>query len=158
LAGWLPRLTYGVVIPYVIGFSVILAGLSMVAGRRWPLGPFTVLGIAGVTALVLDLVFGGHGLRIPLLGGTMLDGVRLYGLPNAFAGTFRARALFVAFRLGPVAGGALVFACGLVAGLPHLGADLGGSATMFLAAGLWWQLRSRDRFGFTQLAATLAVA
>lgn len=156
-AGVLPRLTYAVVVPYLVVTSVALAALSLAWLRGSPLAPFTLLGVAGLGAIILDLAFGGRGLRVPLLGGTMFDGVRLYGLPNAFEATVLASALFVAFRLGPLPGGLLVFGCGLVAGLPHLGADLGGSLTMFLAAGLWWQLRSRGRLRLPQLAVTLGV-
>ncbi|HEY1330468.1 MAG TPA: hypothetical protein VGH10_03210 [Actinomycetota bacterium] len=158
LAGWLPRLTYWVTIPYLIGVSVLLALLSLRFASGSPLGPLSFLGAVGAGAILLDLALGGHGLRVPLLGGTMFDGVRLYGLPNAFEATLLAGVLFAAFRFPPWQGGAVLFASGIVAGWPSLGADLGGALTLFVAAGLWWQLRSRGRLRVREVALAAAVA
>src|SRR5439155_2620504 len=109
------------------------------------------VGTVGLAFVVVDLgLFGGRAFRVPILGGTMFDGARFYGLPNAFIALLLASALFVALPLRPWAGFVVVFAAGLVAGFPRLGADVGGSITLFAAAGLWWTLRSRRRFGLRE--------
>lgn len=140
--GLLPRLTYVVVVPFVLLSTVALGLVALKA--RWPgsMGPFAFLGAVGLGFMVIDGLFGWRGLGIPLLGATMFDGARFYGIPNAFLAVLLGSSLFVATALEPWAGTVLLFGTGLFAGFPALGADLGGSATLFLAAGLWWALRA----------------
>jgi hypothetical protein len=156
--GLLPKLTYGVVVPFLV-LSVV--GLAMAARAvRWPgpLGPFTFLGAVGIVVLVVDGLFGGRAGRVPLLGGTMFDGVRFYGLPNSFIALVLASALFVAARLKPLTGFVLLVAAGLYAGLPKPGANLGAAVVLFAAAGLWWVLRTRRRTGPRDLAVAAGIA
>src|SRR2546423_1451673 len=82
-------------------------------------------------------------MRVPLLGGVMFDGVRFYGIPNAALAPLLASAVMMAagWRRWPATG--LLFMAGLFAGLPWLGADVGGATTLFFTAGLWWSLRTR---------------
>lgn len=122
------------------------------------MGPFRFLGAAGLGFVVLDALFGWRGARIPLLGGTMFDGVRFYGLPNSFIALLLASALLVAVRMEPFAGFLLLFAAGLFAGFPNLGANVGASITLFVAAGLWWALRTRRRFGVREVAFVAGIA
>jgi hypothetical protein len=143
--GLLPRLTYSVVVPFVVLSTVALAVVALKARWRGPMGPFAFLGAVGLGFMAIDALFGWRGLRIPLLGATMFDGARFYGIPNAFLAALLGSSLFVATVLEPWAGTALLFGAGLFAGFPALGADLGGSATLFLAAGLWWALRAPGR-------------
>jgi hypothetical protein len=152
--GLLPRLTYAVVVPFVVLSTVALAVVALKARWPGPMGPFAFLGAVGLGFMVIDGLFGWRGLRIPLLGGTMFDGARFYGIPNSFLATLLGSSLFVATVLQPWAGTAVLFGAGLFAGFPGLGADLGGSATLFLAAGLWWAIRSPSR---GRVARTLAV-
>jgi hypothetical protein len=155
--GLLPRLTYWVVVPFIV-LSVV--GLAIAAlAVRWPgpLGPLTFLGAVGLALVVVDSLFGGRAGRIPLFGATMFDGVRFYGLPNAFIALVLASSLFVAARLKPFPGFALLVAAGLYAGLPSLGANLGAAATLFAAAGLWWVLRTHARFGWPELAVAAGI-
>jgi len=144
--GLLPRLTYAVVIPFVVVATLGLTALAV--GARWPgtFGPFTFLAAASLGFVIVDATFfGGRTFRVPLIGGTMFDGARFYGLPNAFTALVLAAAVLLAVRLEPFAGFSLIFATGLMVGFPRLGADVGGSITMFAAAGLWWVLRTRAR-------------
>jgi hypothetical protein len=143
--GLLPRLTYAVVVPFVVLSTVALAMVAQAARWPGPMGPFAFLGAVGLGFMVVDGLFGWRGLRIPLLGATMFDGARFYGIPNAFLATLLGSSLFVATLLGPWAGTAFLFGAGLFAGSPALGADLGGSATLFLASGLWWAVRTPGR-------------
>jgi hypothetical protein len=141
--GLLPRLTYPVVVPFIL---VVTAGLAALAARaRGPstIGPFVFLGKVGLALLVVDATLGGRAFRVPLMGGTMFDGVRYYGLPNSFTALLMASALFVAVAMRPYPGFVLLFAAGLFAGFPRLGADIGGAVTLFAAAGMWWVVRSR---------------
>jgi hypothetical protein len=150
LGGLLPRLTYWVVVPFLV---LSLVGLAALASR-WPdpFGPFVFLGLVALSVLAVDAVLGWPGARIPLLGGTMFDGARFYGLPNAFLCILLAGALFVAAGLPAFPGFLVLVAAGLFAGFPSLGADVGGAITLFFAAGLWWVLRTRPRFGVKELA------
>jgi hypothetical protein len=143
--GLLPHLTYSWVVPFLV---LAVVGLATLALRsRWPnmMGPLVFLGAAGAALLVVDAAFGWRGAAIPLFGGTMFDGVRFYGLPNAFEALLLASALFLVVPLPRCAGLVVLIAAGLFAGFPGLGADLGGAVTVFFAAGLWWFLSARVR-------------
>jgi hypothetical protein len=157
LGGSLPRLTYWVVVPFLVFAVVALATLARFA--RWPgsLGPFVFLGLVGLAVVVLDAMLGWRGARIPLIGGTMFDGARFYGLPNAFLGLVLASALFVAAALPAFIGFLVLVGVGLFVGFPSLGADIGGALTLFFAAGLWWVLRTRHGFGLKELAFVVGV-
>jgi hypothetical protein len=155
LGGLLPRLTYGVAVPFVILWVIGLAVLSRSARWSGTTGPLAFLGAVGLGALAIDAAFGWPGARLALLGGTMFDGVRFYGLPNAFIALLLASALFVASRLDPLRGAFLLVAAGLFAGFPSLGANVGASIALFLAAGLWWVLRTRGRVGPREVAFVL---
>lgn len=150
--GLLPRLTYGVVVPYLVVTTVALAGLSLSARGRGPMGPVVFLGAVGLGFVVLDAALGGHAFRVPLMGGTMFDGVRFYGLPNGFIAVPLAGAVFIATTLRPYTGFVFLVGVALFAGFPSLGANLGATTTIFAAAGLWWVLTSRTRFGARELS------
>ena len=157
LGGVLPRLTYWVVVPFIVISVAGLAALARAVPWPGPLGPFTFLGVVGLAAVVVDALFGWRGARIPLLGGTMFDGARFYGLPNSFIGLLLASALFVAAALPAFSGFLLLVAAGLFAGFPSLGADIGGAATLLLAAGLWWVLRTRPRIRVNEVVLVAGV-
>src|SRR5439155_26549800 len=139
--GLLPRLTWTVVIPYVVVATTGLAAISLWFRRFGPLAPFAFLGAVGLVFIVAEGTLGGRAFAVPLLGGTMFDGVRFYGLPNSFISVLLASALFVAAAVEPAIGAFLLFGTGIFAGFPGIGADVGGSITLFAAAGLWWALR-----------------
>jgi hypothetical protein len=147
LGGWLPRLTYPVVLPFIVVSVIGLVVLAQVLGPRTRAGPFAVLGAIGLVVMAADAAAGWRGLGIPLVGGTMFDGVRFYGLPNAFLFLLAASAMFVAWRLPSPWGFALLVAAALFAGSPWTGADMGGAATLFAAAAMWWAVRVRRRAG-----------
>ena len=156
--GLLPRLTYAVVIPFVVVATLGLAALAVSA--RWPgtFGPFMFLAAAGLSFVIVDATFfGGRAFRVPLIGGTMFDGARFYGLPNAFTALVLAAAVLLAVSLEPFAGFALIFATGLMVGFPRLGADIGGSITLFAASGLWWVLRTRPRVRVREIGIVVGV-
>ncbi|HJP65655.1 MAG TPA: hypothetical protein VKA30_05050 [Actinomycetota bacterium] len=157
LAGALPYRSYVWMVPSIL---VALGVLTAVGVRESsgpdPVWPFTVIGAIALAILAVNLTTQGLALRVPLFGGTMFDGVRFYGLPNAFLPVLLGGAVFVAAATSPFNGFAVLVAAGLAAGFPSLGADLGGSITLFFAAGLWLVLRTRPRVGLRELA-TIAV-
>jgi hypothetical protein len=157
LGGLLPRFTYAVVVPFLVVLTVLLALLALLGRWPGPLGPFFLLGALGLAVLVFDCLLGWRALRIPLAGGTMFDGVRFYGIPNAFIGLLLASALFVAMRLPVLPGTAVLFAAGLFGGLPGLGTNVGASIPLFVAAGLWPVLRTRGRVGLREVIEVGAV-
>jgi hypothetical protein len=93
-----------------------------------------------------------------MLGGSALDGVRFFGLGNSYAGVVLAGAVLVASRFAPWAGVGLIGAAALFAGLPFLGADLGGGVTLLAVSGLWFGLRVRGRLDLGSWLVTGALA
>jgi hypothetical protein len=157
LGGLLPRLTYWVVVPFLILSVVGLAALARSTRLPGAIGPFVFLGLVGLAVVLVDGLFGWRGARIPLIGGTMFDGARFYGIPNALLCLPLASAMFVAAALPAFAGFLLLVGTALFAGFPSLGADIGGAITIFFAAGLWWVLRTRRRVGIRELAVVAGV-
>jgi len=165
VSGLLPRLTYPVVVPFLILGTAGLTWLAVRSGWRGAVGPFAVVGALSVAFLLVDGLFGLRAFRTPLLGATMFDGVRFYGLPNAFIAFVLGSALFVAAELPAFSGAVVLFGAGLFTGLPALGANVGGAVTLFAAAGTWWAVRapweragSRDRLVRAGVAVAIPLA
>jgi hypothetical protein len=157
-ASWLPDYGWAIVwaVLGLVAAAVLLAAL--VAGRR---SPYTAVGVvvgAGLAFVVIDAVLGWPSLLTPMLGGSAFEGVRFYGLGNPYAGVVLAGAVLVAAFLRPWAGVGLIAGAALFAGLPWLGADLGGGVTLFAVAGLWWALRVRGRLDLIGLLVTAGAA
>ena len=144
-AGRLGTLSYARVVPLLAAVALIVAALSLELRRFGPLWPAAGLGGVMLGYFVVDALQGWPDTAFTLLGGTALDGARFYGLPNNDIGLVLAGALWVATVLSPWAGYCLLVAVGLFVGFPDLGANLGGGLTLFVAAGLWWALRTRGR-------------
>jgi hypothetical protein len=104
-----------------------------------------------VVALLIEALLGWRGMLFAFLGGSALEGSRLYGLTNPYAGLLLAAAIFSATRLPVWWGTGLLVACAAFAGAPGLGADLGGGFTLAAAAGLLLGIRRRDRLDLTAL-------
>ncbi len=151
-AGHLSTLSYATVVPFVV--LVTAAGILAVAplARRDVLLPPAAIGVGVLAYFLVEALFGWTAALTTLLGGSELDGGRFFGLPNVFIGLLLGASLYVACRLRPVPGFALVAAVGLFAGLPFAGSNLGGAVTLFAAAGLWLVLRTRARLGWKELA------
>lgn len=145
-ASLLPSFQPALVAGVVAAAGISLTAAAVIAGRRDP--PMAVAVVAGVGAgfLVLDAALGWPTLQTPLQGGGIPEGVRFYGLGNTQAGILLAGAVLGAARLPAWAGVALLASAGLFAGLPFLGADLGGALVLFVAAALWFALQVRGRF------------
>jgi hypothetical protein len=118
---------------------VVGLGAWFVARHNRRVDPFTLVCLFSSGVILLDLLFGGQLLVLPLLGSNSLEGMRFFGISNVVAGYFLASAVWgISGLAGPaardgraraqvlVALGAVSFAIGF--GL--LGANFGG----FIAA------------------------
>lgn len=146
-AGALPVIGWATAGPLVgVLAAAIVAGGSWLGRREPTLAPALVGGIA-VSLLALDAAQGWRAALTPVLGGGPLDGARFFGIGNLWGGILLAGAVLLAAHLSPWGGVAFLGGAGLFAGLPWLGANLGVSATLFAATGVWAALRLRRRFG-----------
>jgi hypothetical protein len=145
--GHLPELTYATVVPFVALVTVFgTLAFAPLEHRDVLLIPAGI-GIAILAYFAVEAILGWTAALTPFVGGSELDGGRFYGLPNAFVGLLIGASLWIAQRLRSLAGFALLVAVALFAGLPYLGANLGGGVSLFAAAGLWLAIRERERLG-----------
>jgi hypothetical protein len=156
-AGLLPNRSLPVVLPAIAVMAALLTAGALAAARPSTTRPIALVAWTGLALVVLDAAFGWPTGLTPLLGGGALEGVRFFGLGNPYAGIVLCGAVLVAALFRPWAGVALLLGAALFAGLPFLGADLGGGLTLFAAAALWYSLRVRGRFGWRD-AALMAAA
>jgi len=147
-------------LPLVLAAIAVIAGLlkagALAAGRRSTTRAVALVAGTGLALVVVDAALGWPTGLTPLLGGSALEGVRFFGLGNPYAGIVLSGAVLVAALVRPWAGVALLLGAALFAGLPFLGADLGGGLTLFAAATLWYSLRVRGRFGWREVVLTAA--
>jgi hypothetical protein len=144
-ASTVPSFEAPIVAGYLVVASVLLVAIARTA--RDPRAAVATIALAGLGAVVLDAVFGWQSGSTPLVGGSALDGERFFGLGNAHAGIVLAGAVLGAARLDRGTGVRLIAGAAAFAGLPLLGADLGGSVTLALAAALWFGLGKWRRLG-----------
>jgi hypothetical protein len=149
-----PPLVFGVVAVVAAAIAVF----ALWAGRGDPAWAIAVVAGLGLALVVVDGILGWPSGITPMLGGSALDGVRFFGLGNSYAGVVLAGAVLLATRLDPWPGVALIGAAALFAGLPFLGADLGGGVTLVAVAGLWFGLRIRGRLDLGSWLTAGAVA
>lgn len=146
-AGHLPELTYATVVPFVALVTVFGTLAFAPLERRDVLLVPAGIGIAVLVYFALEAILEWTAALTPFVGGSELDGGRFYGLPNVFIGLLIGSCLWVAHRLRTGAGVVLLVAVALFAGLPYVGANLGGGVSLFAAAGLWLAVRERERLG-----------
>jgi hypothetical protein len=143
-ASLLPTFTWPVVLVTVAAGGAALTWLAMRLGVRSATGPVALVAMAGMALVVVDVATGWHTGSTPLLGGSALDGERFFGLGNPYAGILLAGAVLGAAGLRRSLGVGLLVAASAFAGLPFLGADVGGCMTLAAVAGLWYGM---DRWG-----------
>lgn len=146
-AGHLADLSYATAIPMVALVTVFGTMAFSPLERRDPTSVPAAIGLVVLAFFAAEALLGWPAMLTPLLGGSQLDGGRFYGLPNVAIGLLVGAALWVAQRTRTFAGFWLLCGVGLFAGLPLLGANLGGAVTGFAAAGLWLAVRERERLG-----------
>ena len=146
-AGHLPDLSYATVVPFVALVTVFgTLAFAPLEHRDVLLIPAGI-GVAVLAYFAVEAILAWTAALAPFVGGSELDGGRFYGLPNVFIGLLIGASLWIAQRLRTLAGFALLVAVALFAGLPYLGANLGGGVSLFAAAGLWLAIRERERLG-----------
>jgi hypothetical protein len=146
-AGHLPDLSYATVVPFVALVAVFgTLAFAPLEHRDVLLIPAGI-GVAVLAYFAVEAILAWTAALAPFVGGSELDGGRFYGLPNVFIGLLIGASLWIAQRLRTLAGFALLVAVALFAGLPYLGANLGGGVSLFAAAGLWLAIRERERLG-----------
>ena len=156
-AGHLPTLSYATVVPFLIGVTAV-GTLAFVPLRRFgALVPPAAIGAAVLAYFVVEAALGWTAALTPLHGGSELDGGRFYGLPNAFIGLLIGASLYVAHRMNTIVGFVLIVAVALFAGLPGIGANLGGAVALFAAAGLWLAQRRLGRIGWKGAVLTAVI-
>ena len=155
-AGLLPDLRLPVVLAAIAVIAALVTAGALAAGGASTTRPVALVAGTGLALVVLDAAFGWPTGLTPLLGGSALEGIRFFGLGNPYAGIVLSGAVLVAALVRPWAGVALLLGAALFAGLPFLGADLGGGLTLFAAATLWYSLRFRGRFGWREVVLTAA--
>jgi hypothetical protein len=151
VSGELRPMSYGEVVPFLVGVTVV--GILAVQLLR-PLGrflPAAALGAVILVAMAVEAADGWDAMLAPLFGGGALDGARFYGMPNVAIGMLLGSAAYVAAVLPPWPGFAVLVYTGFFVGLPDIGANIDGSVTLFLAAGLWLALRLWRRVRWPQL-------
>jgi hypothetical protein len=157
-AGHLPELSYASAVPMVAIVTVFgTMAFSPLERRDLTVVPAGI-GAAVIAFFVAEALLDWSGMLTPLLGGAQLDGGRFFGLPNVAIGLLVGASIWIAQRTSTAAGFALTCAVALFAGLPVVGANLGGAVTLFAAAGLWLAVRERERLGLWMgMAAFVAV-
>jgi hypothetical protein len=144
LVGHLPSLTYATVIPFVV--AVVLGGVwftRWVESRNGISAALAACGAAVLVILGIEAALGWPAAVTPLAGGGQLDGGRFFGMPNIEIGIVLGSAMFVAHRIPTPIGAIVLGVCGLVAGSPWTGSNIGAAVTLFAAAGMWLAIRGR---------------
>jgi hypothetical protein len=157
-ASLLPTFAWPAVLLTLGAGAGILTWLGLRLGGGGADRPLAVIALAGLVLVVVDVALGWQTGSTPLLGGSALDGVRFFGLGNPYAGIVLSGAVLVAARLGMSSGVALIVLAAVFAGLPFLGADVGGSITLAVAAALWYGIERWGRLGWRTWALGAAAA
>jgi len=164
-----PLETPAAVVLLLLGIALVLAALASKAGRPGSADPFTVLSLATVAALVVDVVVGAPLIKSSILGYDPITGARFYGIGNEYMGVLIGTALVGTTGLVdrfPRRGlrwlALLVY--GLVAVVlahPRLGVNVGGTVAAvsgFAVTGLLlWRRRLSWRTGLCAIAAVVLV-
>lgn len=137
-ASLLPTFSWPVVIAGLGAGAIVLTELAIRFGGDRVGGPLALIALAGLAIVVVDVSAGWRSGLTPLLGGSALDGERFFGLGNPYAGIVLSGAVLGASLLSARAGVALLAGAAAFAGLPFLGADVGGCITLAVAAVLWF--------------------
>jgi hypothetical protein len=159
-AGDLQTLGYGNVVGFLVLVTVGTAGVAAASRVAGPLVPPAVVGLVVLAYLAAEAESGWTATLHPFLGGSALDGARFYGMPNVEEGLLLGAAAFVAAAVPTGVGFLLLVYAALFAGLPEIGANLGGALAGLVGAGVYLALRLRGRVGWPRwlMAAGVVVA
>jgi hypothetical protein len=157
-ASLLPSFSWPVVIGALAAGAIAISAAALRLGRDRVDKPVAIVALVGLVLVVIDVAAGWRSGLTPLLGGSALDGERFFGLGNPYAGIVLSGGVLGAALLRPRNGVALLVAAAGFAGLPFLGADVGGCITLAVAAALWFAFERWDRLDRRGLALAAAAA
>jgi hypothetical protein len=149
-AGDLQTLSYRNVVLFLVLVTLGTAAVAAASRVAGPLVPPAVVGLAVLGYLAAEAESGWTATLQPFLGGSALDGARFYGMPNVEEGLLLGAAGYVAMAVPPGVGFLVLVYGALFAGLPEIGANLGGALTGFVGAGVYLALRLRGRVGWSR--------
>lgn len=138
-AGSLPVLNGWTVGGFVLLVPLGVAAIAIRFRHRGELVPPAIVGGAILAYMTVELAAGSPSMLTTFLGGTGLDGARFYGIPNVDVGLVLGAVMWIVPSIRRTwVGFALIFAAGLLVGLPWFGAN--HEVGMFVAAGAWLAL------------------
>jgi hypothetical protein len=156
VASWTAPPQPAVLVAAGVAAAAVLAAAAAPARTAAP----GVLGLLLLLLVTADLATGGAALARPLVSGSAFDGERFYGIGNGTLGYALAGVICAAafLPLRRAAATALLVALALVAGLPALGANVGGALTGMLTAAAAWLLLGRRPLRPARMLAAAAAA
>jgi hypothetical protein len=146
-ASLLPTFTWPFVLAALAAGATVLVALALRRHGRSPIEPVIAIAGVGLAMVAIDVATGWRTGSTPLLGGSALDGERFFGLGNPYAGIVLAGAVLGAAKLSVRTGVLLLALAAAFAGLPFLGADVGGCITLAIVAALWYGMNRWGRLG-----------
>ncbi len=155
---------YAFPVLFCAGFTVVVGlGARALTRRRPRMDPVVSLCLLTAAVMVVDVAFGGRLVMLPLLGGSALEGMRIYGLTNALVGLLIATSVWgvsgllgnsllerPAARRGALA---LLLVLSFVIGFGTLGANAGGFITAVATSLTFYVATSRKGFTVARVGA-----
>ncbi|MFH1736627.1 MAG: hypothetical protein ABH838_01885 [Actinomycetota bacterium] len=146
----LPILNYGPVALVFVEIIVLTAALVFLVYKlaRKPIDALGMISLSVVTVILVDLLFGSPLAKNAILGYSVINGARFYGLGNEFSGALIGAVIVAAFyvisaregsdtSLNKVAAISLLAVTTLMVGLPQFGAEFGGLLALLAGGGLF---------------------
>ncbi len=168
-----PSLLMSALIPsgsqLVTWITLILTGTVLISAARviarTPRRAFIVLSLVFCAAIVADLLTGGTMCRYSVMGYSIVDGARYYGIGNEYMGALIGASLVVTGLILSLARANLkatriILVCALVAivtlmGAPKLGGKVGGIVSVVVAYGFALAVTSAKKINFRRIALIL---
>jgi hypothetical protein len=146
---FLPLLNYGS--PALVILEIITGAAAIVALIYWraktPVEALGIIGLSVAATLLIDLMTGARLAQDSLLGYSVVNGARFYGIGNEYVGVLIGSLILGVFyimsyrdgkagTLNKVAAVSLMVVATVVIGAPQLGAEFGGFLAAILGFGL----------------------
>ena len=146
----LPILNYGSVALVFVEIIVLTAAFVFLVYKlaRKPIDALGMISLSVVAVILIDLLFGSPLAKNAILGYSVINGARFYGLGNEFSGALIGAVIVAAFYvisaregsdplLNKVAAISLLAVTILMVGLPQFGAEFGGLLALLAGGGLF---------------------
>ncbi|MHB8894190.1 MAG: hypothetical protein ACYC99_03310 [Candidatus Geothermincolia bacterium] len=153
---------------FCVAYALVVGlGAYFIARRNVRIDPVTLVCLFSSAVMLVDLLFGGRLLMIPLLGSSAQDGMRFFGLSNAVTGMLIGYSIWglaglggdVAGKRGPARWGILL---GLAVvtfaiGFGGLGGDFGGFVSMAVVTLVFFFATTKGGFRSWRVPAIVVV-